>query len=130
MVEEEKVEEVIFSTRQDNRTGPQVYPTVQPRCCAAGHLLVFHAEPTGTVTSRPWSPTDHLCLAATGRATYGTDNVYSTAATFNVREESRRKRRRGRRMEGRSLLVGWLLNVPATCECISGTDLLNVPATC
>ena len=21
------------------------------------------------------------------------------------------------------LLVGWLLNVPATCECISGTDL-------
>ena len=23
------------------------------------------------------------------------------------------------------LLVGWLLNVPATCECISGTDLLN-----
>ena len=23
------------------------------------------------------------------------------------------------------LLVGWLLNVPATCECISGTDLLR-----
>ena len=23
------------------------------------------------------------------------------------------------------LFVGWLLNVPATCECISGTDLLN-----
>ena len=22
-------------------------------------------------------------------------------------------------------VVGWLLNVPATCECISGTDLLN-----
>ena len=22
------------------------------------------------------------------------------------------------------LFVGWLLNVPATCECISGTDLL------
>ena len=22
-----------------------------------------------------------------------------------------------------SLFVGWLLNVPATCECISGTDL-------
>ena len=21
--------------------------------------------------------------------------------------------------------VGWLLNVPATCECISGTDLLR-----
>ena len=24
------------------------------------------------------------------------------------------------------LFVGWLLNVPATCECISGTDLLNL----
>ena len=24
-----------------------------------------------------------------------------------------------------SLFVGWLLNVPATCECISGTDLLR-----
>ena len=23
------------------------------------------------------------------------------------------------------LFVGWLLNVPATCECISGTDLLR-----
>ena len=23
------------------------------------------------------------------------------------------------------LLVGWLLYVPATCECISGTDLLR-----
>ena len=29
--------------------------------------------------------------------------------------------------EGREgdLLVGWLLNVPATCDCISGTDLLR-----
>ena len=25
----------------------------------------------------------------------------------------------------RDLLVGWLLNVPATCECTSGTDLLR-----
>ena len=24
-----------------------------------------------------------------------------------------------------SVVVGWLLNVPATCECISGTDLLR-----
>ena len=24
-----------------------------------------------------------------------------------------------------SLFVGWLINVPATCECISGTDLLR-----
>ena len=25
----------------------------------------------------------------------------------------------------RAVVVGWLLNVPATCECISGTDLLG-----
>ena len=30
-----------------------------------------------------------------------------------------------RRTNDRGLLVGWLLNVPATCECISGTDLLR-----
>ena len=24
-----------------------------------------------------------------------------------------------------AVVVGWLLNVPATCECISGTDLLR-----
>ena len=23
------------------------------------------------------------------------------------------------------MFVGWLLNVPATCECVSGTDLLR-----
>ena len=27
--------------------------------------------------------------------------------------------------EEEELFVGWLLNVPATCECISGTDLLR-----
>ena len=27
--------------------------------------------------------------------------------------------------EGQGWFVGWLLNVPATCECISGTDLLR-----
>ena len=26
---------------------------------------------------------------------------------------------------GGVLFVGWWLNVPATCECISGTDLLR-----
>ena len=31
------------------------------------------------------------------------------------------KRERGSAEEGE--VVGWLLNVPATCECISGTDL-------
>ena len=25
----------------------------------------------------------------------------------------------------KDVVVGWLLNVPATCECISGTDLLR-----
>ena len=30
-----------------------------------------------------------------------------------------------RRVTTEQLLVGWLLNVPATCECISGTDLLR-----
>ena len=33
-----------------------------------------------------------------------------------------RKRERERERE-RCLFVGWFLNVPATCECISGTDL-------
>ena len=33
---------------------------------------------------------------------------------------------RSARLRGRYLLVGWLLNVLATCQCISGTDLLNV----
>ena len=32
---------------------------------------------------------------------------------------------RNRLRSGQSLFVGWLLNVPATCECISGTDLLR-----
>ena len=34
-----------------------------------------------------------------------------------------RRRKRVDRKKG--LFVGWLLNVPATCECISGTDLLR-----
>ena len=29
------------------------------------------------------------------------------------------------RMPGELLFVCWLLNVPAICECISGTDLLR-----
>ena len=32
---------------------------------------------------------------------------------------------KGWRGEGVCLFVCWLLNVPATCECISGTDLLR-----
>ena len=34
-----------------------------------------------------------------------------------------RVRKREREREIEILFVGWLLNVPATCECISGTDL-------
>ena len=30
-----------------------------------------------------------------------------------------------RARSGKGLFVGWLLNDPATCECISGTDLLR-----
>ena len=46
------------------------------------------------------------------------------------RRRRRRRRRRSRTIKTRtkttmrSLFVGWLFNVPATCECISGTDLL------
>ena len=49
------------------------------------------------------------------------------------RQKSKRKRV-GQKNLGSSFLdfraggvvvVGWLLNVPATCECISGTDLLR-----
>ena len=38
-----------------------------------------------------------------------------------------RMRKKERQLFGgkRGLFVGWLLNVPATCECISGTDLLR-----
>ena len=38
------------------------------------------------------------------------------------REEGREEGREAGR-EGRMAVVGWLLNVPATCQCISGTDL-------
>ena len=41
------------------------------------------------------------------------------------------KRGRGDSWDVReSLLVGWLLNVPATCKCISGTDLLGQVTCC
>ena len=38
------------------------------------------------------------------------------------RKEKKRKRKEKRK---RKKEVCWLLNVPATCECISGTDLLR-----
>ena len=31
----------------------------------------------------------------------------------------------GARVSALGLFVGWLLNIPATCKCISGTDLLR-----
>ena len=41
--------------------------------------------------------------------------------------ERKRKRDKGERERERDLFVCWspLLSVPATCECISGTDLLG-----
>ena len=39
---------------------------------------------------------------------------------WGVGEETVRKERGMQRV-----VVGWLLNVPATCQCISGTDLLR-----
>ena len=40
-----------------------------------------------------------------------------------MKREGRKKRRQ--KTSNGSLFVGWLLNIPATCECISGTDLLT-----
>ena len=50
---------------------------------------------------------------------------------MRVPSPAQRERERGgggggereRERERESLFVGWLLIVPATCECISGTDL-------
>ena len=39
--------------------------------------------------------------------------------------EGKRKREREREREREIVVVGWLLNVPATCLCFSGTDLLS-----
>ena len=39
--------------------------------------------------------------------------------------ERERERKREREREREREFVCWLLNVPATCECISGTDLLR-----
>ena len=44
-----------------------------------------------------------------------------------IRQSEMREKETGktkeRKTDGHCLLVCWLLNVPATCECISGTDL-------
>ena len=37
----------------------------------------------------------------------------------------RRRQSSGTTVIYRDVFVGWLLNVPATCECISGTDVLR-----
>ena len=39
------------------------------------------------------------------------------------RQEEEEEDKKKKTKRGRSLFVGWLLNVPATGECISGTDL-------
>ena len=45
--------------------------------------------------------------------------------TRKQRETDRQTEVETRDRESKSLFVCWLLNVPATCECISGTDLLR-----
>ena len=40
--------------------------------------------------------------------------------------KKKKKKREGEEEEKEEcLLVGWLFNVPASCQCISGTDLLR-----
>ena len=39
--------------------------------------------------------------------------------------ERERERERDRQTDRQTVVVCWLLNVPATCECISGTDRLR-----
>ena len=51
------------------------------------------------------------------------DTGLITSRLFNIKGET--ERGRGRRERERGLFVGWLLNVPATGLCISGTDLLR-----
>ena len=41
------------------------------------------------------------------------------------REERRAEEKRREEKMRRKVMVGLLLNVPATCQCISGTDLLK-----
>ena len=57
------------------------------------------------------------------------DGKWEGGMQANARQrkvERKRERKRGRvNKSGVMLLVGWLLNVPATCECVSGTDLLR-----
>ena len=43
--------------------------------------------------------------------------------TKHARHEKRCTRIGHTKLERNCLFVSWLLNVPATCECISGTDL-------
>ena len=45
-------------------------------------------------------------------------------------EAEEEEKKKGEEEEEVCLLVGWLLNVPATCECISGTDLLRQFTCC
>ena len=54
--------------------------------------------------------------------------IYAFSRICNVSmllEERKRRKAMKQRREGRGLFLCWLLNVPATCECISGMDLLR-----
>ena len=41
------------------------------------------------------------------------------------REKNKKKKQKKKKKKKKIVVVCWLLNVPATCECISGTDLLK-----
>ena len=61
---------------------------------------------------------------------YTTDHIdpYVTHIDQKGREQETRQEHGGVGEGGgeqNCLIVSWMLNVPATCECISGTDLLR-----
>ena len=88
--------------------------------CHATWKMHFHAQQlkTGLLQGSTWFPV-HYNIYAKGSADLNSSGL-RRGARHNTRwSESKRISVR------RSLFcfVGWLLNVPATCECISGTDL-------
>ena len=55
-----------------------------------------------------------------------TDKLFTANVAADLQKRETNLRCKSfRRWNSVGLFVGWLLNVPATCECISGTDLLR-----
>ena len=92
--------------------------TLQELACARGNYIIVDSEARGRVNWTCYTDVHQVHIGVGGGG------------------QSERKVAGGRdRQAGRwddrvrstygSLLVGWLLNVPATGECISGTDLLR-----